>query len=1379
MKIYIHLLVMRHLYCIGLILVLASIKTANGQIGPTTAQICPGDIITIEGSLEWEYLYDGTTRRDNVWQVRRTSFDNCGETLKCGPRPEDPSYILNCQECYQDLIPDWRPLGTGPTQLGTSPSVANTIIHFRYRTSSTTPWQNSASVTILDSPPVLNNVPTSDDLVLDFPSEAIYLSSTLEIQHVKCKGEGGAKIIIKSLSNGTGEFLYSLRKNGSSSTVNINRLGFGRPSPSSPVIFPDHSPDVFNITSGHYLLTIENLVWNGTIWEKKCSDKIVNLYVKEPQSQLSATHTLTNRNGYQISCPGNSDGQIQITPSGGIGPYQVSWNGGAFQSTTTVSGLAASSGNTVHVRDALGCIVTISGINITQPDPLTFTAPVLSTIPEDSGINITCLGGTGSIQINATGGAGTKTFQLMDEFGTPVPGNDTPDTVIPNPTFDGIPAGTYKVRVNDLNLCSATTSNIVLVEPTDLNLTIGTITPPSCLGGTDGKVELIPSGGIPKPGSAYKVTVVGLEAQSSKNKTGTTVELTDFQAGTYTIRVEGEYCDKDFNASLLMPENPTPVNFDPIFTEPSCNGLADGSITITGRDGFPFNADEYKFSFESGPFTAVSANSIVYNTNIGSGVYSIGIEDSRGCRQYNNVIVTEPSLIANSFTIAENICRGESGGEILATISGATAPYTIEWRDAANVNVLKSETVPSATTLSGLPEAGYKLLIKDDHGCTNHETDWYTLNTAITDPEFLLLGHSFFDNVSCNGVGDGEVTLLASGGWSGYTYSKNGGAYVPSNSFQSLTPGDYVFSVSDSRGCITTYNRTVTEPDVFTSSLSTLSNVKCFGDATGSVEMNLAGGTTPYEQSFDGGLNFIPGNIISVLPEGNHTILSRDANGCTATVPIVVTEPPLLEIEVTHVVHTLCGYAHGEGIVAAQGGTLPFAFDWKTSAGASVRSQPSVTALYPDAYTVTVTDGNLCTADVLVLVNNTDGPTITNTAITDATCSYSSEGAIDLTVAGGQLPYQYYWSNSATTEDIAGLFQGRYLVEVRDDNNCRFFKEVKVGAPPKMDAQVVASVAPTCFDFTDGQLEVNATGGNGNYTYAWNNGMNSNRIENIAAGTYTVDITDQRGCIFSKNFVFDNPDRFSVDLGPDRTICVGQTFAADGGTAVTYLWSNDNGYSANSRNVTLNEPATYRLKVTNEAGCVAEDEFELATSLDLLRADFVLATEGHAKDTIVALDISWPLPERIEWTFDKTARIIYNGQDRAEMVYETRGDYSLTLTTALAECRATYTQSITILDERPNNSGGRIKTESSLFSRFELFPNPNNGNFSAAVELSQEMPIFVNMVDLASNRNVFSKQFSGKNIYEIEVKVDVGAGVYVFTVQAGKEVRTKRIIISR
>lgn len=1375
MKIYSFFLIM-----LGII---GPIFLARGQ-GPDETQICPGDILHLKSTViyEWQSLYNGFTRFSDEWSVKPSGNDVCGETLHCGNDPLAITYKKTCQICYHEEVPDWQSVGSGTLVTFYSyPTVENTVVHFRYRKDAFSPWNNAPDVAVLRFPPVLLNVPQSSDTEIDTKSEVNYISPTINIEHVKCKStpESNGRIIIKSISGGSGTFKYSLQSVSSNASSNITRIGFPPPSPSNPIVFPDQGDNYFPLKGGAYVLTIENLVWDGANWIPKCPGPQYEIYIKEPKYKLGATATPLDRNGYSISCPGANDGQIQITPSGGIGPYQISWNGGAFKASTTISGLGPSTGNRVDVMDALGCLYTINNINITEPPALTFNAPVLSTLPEAPN-NISCFGGTGSIQISASGGAGTKSYQLLDAFGTPVPGNDTPDSFNPDPVFDGIPAGIYTVRVKDQNGCIATTSSsIELIQPTDLSLAIGTITPPSCLGGADGKVQLVPSGGIPKSGDVYKVTIVGFEVQPSKNKTGASVELTDFESGTYTVRVEGKYCSKDFTASLVIPDNPLAVNFDFVFEEPTCNGLADGSISITGKNGFPFNADEYKFSFDSEPFTSTVSNSIVYNTNISAGVYSIGIKDSKNCLQYNNVIVTEPSLIANTFSITENICRGENGGEILATISGATAPYTVEWRDASNTNLLKSETVASASVLSALAEGDYKLAIKDDQGCTNHETDWYTLTAAITDPDFLLLGHSFFDNVSCNGAGDGEVTLLAAGGWSGYTYSKNGGPYVGSANFQNLVPGDYEFTVRDSRGCETSYARTVTEPATFTSELGRLENVKCFGGTTGLVDMNLAGGTTPYELSFNGGTDFTPGHVISVLPQGNHTILARDAHGCTASVPVTITEPPLLEIDLTRVVHTLCGYAHGEGTVEARGGTLPFAYDWKTSGGISVRSQPDVKSLYPDAYTVTVTDGNLCTADVLVLVNNTDGPTITNTVVADAVCSYSNEGAIDLTASGGQLPYQYHWSNGQSSEDVSGLTKGNYLVEVRDGNDCRVYKEIKVGAPDKLDAQILSSIEPSCFDFTDGQLEVAARGGNGGYTYQWGDGSTSSQLQNLSAGNYSVTITDVKGCVYEETFVLQNPERFKLDLGPDRTICVGQVFEADGGTAVAYQWTSDKNFSASSRTVTLTEPAVYHLKVADSKGCIAEDEFVLDTSLDLLQADFVMATQGYAKDTIVALDISWPLPERIEWTFDNAAKIIYKGQDRAEAAYGSKGDYTLTLTTALAECRATYTKAITILDELPTTKGGRTSTESTLFSRFDLFPNPSDGNFRAEVELNEGLPIHVNMVDMSSNRNVFSRQLTGNGIYSLEVKVDVGTGVYAFTVQAGKEIKSKRIIISK
>src|SRR5439155_14334134 len=137
----------------------------------------------------------------------------------------------------------------------------------------------------------------------------------------------------------------------------------------------------------------------------------------------------------------------------------------------------------------------------------------------------------------------------------------------------------------------------------------------------------------------------------------------------------------------------------------------------------------------------------------------------------------------------------------------------------------------------------------------------------------------------------GSVTVAGSGGTGPYTYAIDGTTFGASGTFSSLAAGSYTIMVKDANGCTTTQPVTITQPAAaLSSSISSQTNVACFGGSTGSVIVAGAGGTSPYTFSKDG-VNFGASGTFSNLAAGSYTVTVKDANGCTTTQPVTITEP--------------------------------------------------------------------------------------------------------------------------------------------------------------------------------------------------------------------------------------------------------------------------------------------------------------------------------------------------------------------------------------------------------------------------------------------------------------------------------------------------------
>jgi hypothetical protein len=204
-------------------------------------------------------------------------------------------------------------------------------------------------------------------------------------------------------------------------------------------------------------------------------------------------------------------------------------------------------------------------------------------------------------------------------------------------------------------------------------------------------------------------------------------------------------------------------------------------------------------------------------------------------------------------------------------------------------------------------------------------------------------------------------------------------------------------------------------------------------------------------------------------------------------------------------------------------------------------------------------------------------------------------------------------------------------------------------------------------------------------------------------------------------------------------------------------------------------PARYTLKVININGCEAEDQFTLGTSDDLLSADFLMASQAHVGDTVALVDISWPLPDNIGWTFPENVQVLSQDDAYAMVIFPKEGEYEVVLDTHLGECIDNLTKQITIEGEG-QNAGGRVSA--SLVSSFEVYPNPNDGAFTIAIVFRESVDGWLTMVDLTGGRVFLTETLTSKTEYSLEpVFQNIPAGVYFLILRVKNKIFNKRIVI--
>ena len=429
-------------------------------------------------------------------------------------------------------------------------------------------------------------------------------------------------------------------------------------------------------------------------------------------------------------------------------------------------------------------------------------------------------------------------------------------------------------------------------------------------------------------------------------------------------------------------------------------------------------------------------------------------------------------------------------------------------------------------------------------------------------------------------------------------------------------------------------------------------------------------------------------------------------------------------------------------------------------------------------YRVVITDDNDITAEATYLLEEPDALSIVLTVTSEVSCASGADGAIDALVQGGTGSYTYSWSNGANTEDISGLGVGNYSLTVTDSNDCSVTESIEVTQPGGME--ITSSVLPpACQSGSDGSISLTVSAGNPPYTYLWNTGATTATIDNLSAGNYQVTVTDDAGCLSGLNFTLTDPDPLILDLGDDRVLCSGQSYMIDAtidDTGATYQWVSDTGFSSSSPVVELTEAGTYTLTITNSNGCKAEDTLSITTTDEVISADFLIPTQAFRNESIVMVDVSEPVPERIEWILPEQANIVTNNNDYAEVSFADEGVYTIGMIAYRGSCQAMLTKEITVLPQ--SYQGSDDTTNMAFIQKFIVYPNPNNGVFKVEVALSEKAPVSLKIINLVSNAITDVKTGRDQLEYVFDYNINTAIGAYMLILETPKGSQVRKMIVN-
>lgn len=514
------------------------------------------------------------------------------------------------------------------------------------------------------------------------------------------------------------------------------------------------------------------------------------------------------------------------------------------------------------------------------------------------------------------------------------------------------------------------------------------------------------------------------------------------------------------------------------------------------------------------------------------------------------------SGVVNVSTSQTNVlCNGQCTGTATVTASGGTQPYTYNWSGGQ-----------STSAITGLCAGTYTVLVSDAAAITN------TATVTITQPATALTATATATSASCGSGGSASVS--AAGGTGNYTYSwaPSGGNFSVATG---LSAGNYTATVTDANGCTATSTVTIITAPGGTVSVNA-NPILCNGDSA-TLNATMSGGTAPFIYSWTSGQTTSSVN----LPAGNYTVTVTDANGCTSSQSVILTQPPAITSSVS-VTNTLCGNNTGSATVTASGGTGNLTYFWVPSGGTS----STATGLGAGNYTCIITDANGCTEIVTANIQNANGPNPTIVSQTNVLCNGASTGSVSVSVSGGTAPYTYSWSNGSSASSATGLSAGIYTVTVTDASGCFNTQTVAITQPPAITGTITTTQA-SCGQ-NDGSASINPSGGTSPYTYLWNTFSSSQTITGVGAGNYSVIVTDANGCSKTFTATVTNPNGPTAIAGIAATIIAGNSTQLGASGGMIYSWTPSAGLSCTNCSNPVATPlqtTEYCVWVTDVNGC--------------------------------------------------------------------------------------------------------------------------------------------------------------------------------------------------
>ena len=889
---------------------------------------------------------------------------------------------------------------------------------------------------------------------------------------------------------------------------------------------------------------------------------------------------------YPVSKVDTCDGSIVMEVYGENPPFTYNWS----NSSTSDSLIGLCLGEYfVTVTDNLGCTSDRSFII----DESTYNECGFEVMPS---IYLTALDTcTGSIYLSVYPTAGTRE---ASSFSFNWSTGDTLNYI------SNLCVGNYTVTITNDYSCAQSYTYFVDKESTSSCLYLNSTFVNPTQGNCDGNINIDVSGGTPpyvfvwQIGAMFDTTAIGNYSNLCQGEYWVTVYDADSCWSSGSV-----YLNEEYTGTCGYSVVPTIYEAN--------DSLCDGQISISVSGGMP----PYNYTWSNAGETLPTISGLCV------GEYFVTVNDMNNCSEVYSYLVPVQTASTCEIVAAATITDANNAmcnGSIDLTVTNAALPVTYIWN---NGSTLQSPI--------GLCAGTYSVTIYDAMACSLVKV--FTVG-SIADT-CAMTANVVTTDISCF---YGNANLTVFGGTPPYTYLWNNGQ-LTEDLYNISVAGTYSVTVTDSKTCTTIVSATIMQTPALSATTNT-SNVTCYGEYNGYIDLTVVGGKAPYMYSWNSGQ--VTEDLANVTV-GNYIVTVTDAEGCTTTNIQQVTQPVGAFTIYTSSTNASFGTCDGAALVMPyENFTAPVSFIWNNG-----NTAENPIDLCAGIYSVIATDAKGCIATDTIFINENPALDTCNIQVysTEVNANFGScDGSASLTVINFTAPLTFAWSTGDTLKDVSGLCAGEYGVIINDAKGCYVADTIIINENP--DNTCYLSVSSTSLDqsYSSCTGEINLVVEN--YTYPvlfeWNNGSTVQSPTGLCEGIYVVTVTDAKGCSIVDSITVGKQPLLctltaNISNFADVTCFGGKNgYAAviptGGKIPYTYEWSN----GVTTPYITGLSAGEYIVVVTDSKGCQAQQSIIINEATEIqINAIITDVTAVGAQDGTIDLTVNGGnSPYTFNWT---------------------------------------------------------------------------------------------------------------------------------------------------